>query len=575
MQKFGQKLRLNWWDGQYVGDLFSLDTETELIKHDGHIPRLVLSSAYCKGKEIYLIKNDDISRFLEQHKSCTLVFHNAAFDLKVLTQHTGFDFHAQIMKDKILDTAILYRLVSLADRGLEAFRYSLDHCVKQMYQVELPKDDDIRLTFGQYLANNNSVDYDEISKAHLEYAGLDPVATMKVYEKIQKKITKEIPTSNRCGHQIHLMGDIALDRIRNYGIGVDLEYVNNLRAGWDGQMDAIGKVLASYGLVRGLKGFQSKYEEIMEFLEIDLPKSPKTGKLSMKAEDLAPHRQQPFVDALLSFLELEKLKAFLNELTASRVYPRYGSIKKTGRTSCSKPNIQNPPKKGGVREAFVPKPGHKFIDIDYSSIELYALAQTLKNFFGHSVLFDKLSRGEDVHIYAASQIFDKTEAEVTPEERQIAKICNYGLAANMSPETFQKHMAKQGAHLELKETRRVKEAWKKAFPEIQNFWRRGYGRQMFVSKTGFVRNNCSYTQYLNLHFQSVVAEGCKIALYFVQRAGYDIVAFVHDAIVVEIEAEKADEHMPIIQEIMVSSMQQIIPDLKIKTDGIIRDRYGK
>lgn len=573
VKKFGKQFTIKWWQGEELSKRVALDTETELIKGPGHTPRLVISAAYDGNNNIYLIKNSEIKHFLDMHKHVTYAFHNAAFDLRVLSQFTGFDFHEMLMKNQIKDTAILYRLAYLATIGQEAFRYSLDHCVKEIHNVELPKDEEIRLTFGQFLGDTR-VHYEKMGDRHLEYAALDPVATWYIWESLNKKFY-EIPTSNQCAHYIHLLGDIALDKVRNYGIGVDLEYVENLRSEWEDKMTLNAKILKTYGLERGQKGFKANYEAAISRLGIELPRTGKTNRMSMSREHLEPYRHEPFVDCLLEYLELEKLKNFLNDLTASRVYPRYSTIKKTGRTSCSKPNIQNPPRAGGVREAFVPKKGHTFISIDYSSIELYALAQVLKNLFGHSVLFDKLKEGVDIHIYAAGETFNKPELEVTLDERQIAKICNYGLAANMSPRTFMNHMKTQGVEMSLEETKKVKNAWKKAFPEIEKFWKRGYGRQQFVSQTGFVRNNCSYTQYLNIHFQSLVAEGCKIMLYFVQKAGYDIVAFIHDEILVEHPIESAKEAMPKIQKIMEESMQKIIPDLPIKTEGKLIARFQK
>lgn len=574
VSKFGETFNVVWWHGEELGPQIALDTETELIKYKGHIPRLALGMAYAGGENVYLIKAQDMRQFMLANSKATIGFHNAAFDIKVIEQAAKISFKTKTLQNTIKDTAILYRLIYLAVEGYEPFRWSLDHCVKEMYGEELPKDDDIRLTFGQYIDEQGAVDYASMSLGHLEYAALDPIATWYVWQKLNEKM-KFIPSSNECNHLTHLLGDIALSRIEDLGIGVDLEYVESLRNKWQDKMDMNAKVLATYGLVRGQKGFQDKYEDIVAFLELDLPKTAKSGKISMSREDLEPYKNEPFVAALLEYLELEKLKNFLNDLTESRVHPRYTSIKKTGRTSCSRPNIQNPPREGGVREAFVPAPGKIFIDIDYSSIELYALAQALKDLYGHSILFNKLSENADVHIYAASKIFDKPEEEVTKDERQIAKICNYGLAANMSANTFQRHMASQGVELTVEKTKEIKNLWANAFPEMKKFWKRGYGRHQFVSKTGFVRNHCSYTQYLNLHFQSVVAEGCKLALYFLQDSGYDVVAFVHDQAVIEHDIDTAKEEMPKIQAIMEQAMQKVIPDLPIRTEGQLLERYSK
>jgi len=571
-ESFNRKFTAKWWAGEKLDRTIAVDLETELIKSESHTPRPVVGGAYDGQGIVYFIKPQDLTRFISNHRNSLkeLYFHNAAFDTGVMEKHCDTDFTHLVMGNKIIDTAILYRLIYIATTGMCPRRYNLDLCSHELLGTSLNKNSDIRLTFDQYLDK----DIKEISPQHLKYLAEDCIATYLVAKKLIKKVD-DLPTSNNLSHQIQLMGDLALNKIRKRGIGVDVDYVNNLRLDLTREMDKNSNIMATYGLIRGEKGFQSKYEKVIEFIGIDLPRTGKTGKLSMKAEHLEPYKGNHFVDALLEYLELEKRRSFLNELTEERVYPIYDSIKNTLRTGCRKPNIQNPPRKGGIRESFVPSSGNVFIDIDYASIELYALAHVLKSYYGESILFDKLSAGNDVHIYAASEIFSKSEAEVTSHERQIAKICNYGLAANMGAETFRKHMAKQGVELELEETKRIKKAWAAAFPEIQQFWRRGYNRTTFVSKTGFVRANCTYTQYLNSHFQSLVAEGCKIMLYFLEKEGYRTVAFIHDEIVIEHPEASAKEAMPKIQKIMEEAMQKLIPTLKIKTDGKITTRFNK
>jgi DNA polymerase family A len=59
---------------------------------------------------------------------------------------------------------------------------------------------------------------------------------------------------------------------------------------------------------------------------------------------------------------------------------------RNGRTSCYGPNIQQIPRRAGFREAFVPSPGHVFLSIDYSFIELCTLAAVCEERYTHSML---------------------------------------------------------------------------------------------------------------------------------------------------------------------------------------------
>jgi DNA polymerase-1 len=63
------------------------------------------------------------------------------------------------------------------------------------------------------------------------------------------------------------------------------------------------------------------------------------------------------------------------------------------------------------------------LSADYSQIELRILA----HMSGDPVLVESFNRGEDVHRRTASEIFHKTPAEVSDQERSFAKAINFGL----------------------------------------------------------------------------------------------------------------------------------------------------
>ncbi len=490
-----------FWTNEYLGDCISWDTETEYITGPTHNPRLALTTAYGTGNISYVIKNDNLVEFFKIHKDSRLTAHNFAFDNNVVKTNLNIDLHDKVVNKKILDTAILYRLLGIAIQGFKPGKYNLALLSEKLLDHKLDKDDGVRLTFGEYINEDGSVRYEDIPDDHYKYAALDAVVTQKVKERLLKEI-EFLPTSTNLSHDIQLMGELALYDINKNGIEIDNDYVHKLSSELEKDIQTNKEIMAIYGLTKG-KGFQTKYENIMSERGIHLPLTGKTKKMSMKMDDLLPYQSDHFIGALLTYLGIKKRNDFLVVLKdTKRIHPRYGSIKNTLRTGCSKPNIQNPPREGGVREAFIAKPGHVLVDIDYSSIELYALAFICMNKFGYSVLYDKLNAGADIHVYAASKIFDKPESEISKDERQVAKIANYGLAANMGGATFQRHMASQGVDITEDRAIEIKKIWVKAFPEIKQFWKMAQGRSGLITDTGFIRNHCSYTAYLNTQFQS-------------------------------------------------------------------------
>lgn len=572
IKKFGRTLTLKQWKGELLKEVIGLDTETELVEYEGHVPRLAITCAYDGSDVCYIITNKRVGEFLKLHENHTLVFHNCPFDLAVLTKHCGFEFWDMIESGKILDTALLFQLVAIATRGYTHKFWSLDYVVSNLLKDILPKNNDIRLTFGKYIKSDNSVDYKAMSKDHYIYACLDPVATLLVYENLKAEIDK-LPTSTNLAHTIHLMGHIALDDIRKRGVAIDLEYANNLRDELQAEMDIEAEVLASYGWTRGQKGNQESYNEICKFLELDLPMTQ--NGYSMSAEDLAKYDNLPFVQSLLKYLELEKRKAFLNEMTSDRIHPYYTSIKNTGRTSCAKPNVQNPPTSGGVRECFIPAKGKIFVNADYSAIEMFTAAICMKENGWGQTMFDVLNAGLDPHIFAAASINTCEESEVTKQQRQQAKPANYGFLANMSASTFIPYAAGYGLDLSLDESNKIKKGWANAFPEVKAFWKAPYkagGR--FISRSGFVRANCSYTAWLNTHFQGRAAEGAKIALYLAYKAGLETVMFVHDEIVVEADKDNPEPVVAKLKEVMEEGMKMVC-DMNIIVEPQLMERHGK
>src|SRR5206468_1052075 len=75
----------------------------------------------------------------------------------------------------------------------------------------------------------------------------------------------------------------------------------------------------------------------------------------------------------------------------------------TGRTSSSKPNIQNIPKSKRYRHCFKAQRGYKIITIDFNGCELRILAEMSQE----PVWLDAFRKGWDVHSVGAEILFGK------------------------------------------------------------------------------------------------------------------------------------------------------------------------
>lgn len=577
---YGKTFNIKKWSKEnHLGKLVSIDTETESITSPSHTPDLVTFQVYNGGDTVYFVEPSDIPTFFTTHSFTSFIFHNAPFDVDVISPFIPRPTVYRLYdKERILDTSILFRLLHLGKIGHLNTKYSLDYLVKKFLNVELPKDEEIRLKFAQY----KGFPVMEIPTPFLEYAAKDAVATFYLYLHLMTEISTIDTHGTLLSHHIQVKGDLALYHIYKRGIGFDLSRKEDWLKEQDKTLFSLQERLANWGWVRGVKGVNDRFEEILKFLGIadKLPVTD-TGSISSKSDDLSQFRDIEFIDDYLSFNELEKATSFVRNVHHNRIHPRYTVLLNTGRTSCSGSksgacNIQQIPRIGGLREMFVPKEGTLLVDLDYSALELAGLAQVCIKEYGFSVIGDVINSGACLHYYTASQVYNKPESEISKEERQFAKIPNFSFPTNMSASTFIQYCRGYKVPMTEEKAIAIKQAYAKSYPEIsKHFWNVPRNATDVYTLTGRLRANCTYTAYLNTKFQGLCADGAKLALYEVDKAGYNTVAFIHDQLVVECPIAEAEEGLKTIGDIMVSAMKKVIPDVKISVEGEIRDRWGK
>src|SRR5438874_865135 len=108
------------------------------------------------------------------------------------------------------------------------------------------------------------------------------------------------------------------------------------------------------------------------------------------------------------------------------------TVAATGRLSTSNPNLQAIPIRTElgreIRSAFVAEPGQRLLSADYSQIELRILAHVS----GEPKLREAFLRGEDIHTATAAEVLGKDPATLTKDERNVAKMINFGIVYGIS-----------------------------------------------------------------------------------------------------------------------------------------------
>ncbi len=101
--------------------------------------------------------------------------------------------------------------------------------------------------------------------------------------------------------------------------------------------------------------------------------------------------------------------------------------------------------------------------------------------------------------------------------------------------------------------------------------------QYSITPTGRLRGGCRFTQLKNGPFQSLAADGAKLALWNLLQEGFANAAFIHDEIVVELvedgtQQDKAREISAIMEASMFESLNRTVP---IKAKGHLSHCWSK
>lgn len=283
----------------------------------------------------------------------------------------------------------------------------------------------------------------------------------------------------------------------------------------------------------------------------------------------------------------------------------------TGRTSWSEPPLQQLPRKGGVRECFVPRPGFVFCSVDYHVAELCALAQVHRWMGLGSTMADAINAGRDLHLVTAAAI---ATAEGTPmtytdavtayrvgdpamrHRRQLAKVANFGFPGGLGAARLVEYAAGVGVVVGADEAVALRTAWLSAWPEMRGYFAAinrllGEGGSCTVQHpiSGRLRGGVGYTDGCNGFFQGLVADGAKAAAHVLARAAYtgrghpramDVrgirpVLFLHDEIIAELPIDRAHVAAEAMTAIMVDAMQVHIPDVRITAEPALMSRWHK
>ena len=315
-------------------------------------------------------------------------------------------------------------------------------------------------------------------------------------------------------------------------------------------------------------------------------KKTKTGQYATDEQTLtALAPLHPIVAEVLEHREASKLLSTYISALPAAVSPATGRIHTTfnqlatttGRLNSQDPNLQNIPIRTmqgrEIRRAFVPRDEeHALLSADYSQIELRILAALT----GDQGLMDAITSGEDIHRATAAKVFGLPLDQVSKDQRNQAKMVNYGISYGISAFGLSQRLGIPRA-----DAKTLIDGYFAQYPGIRDYMtttverarQAGYvetitGRRRYLpdlrSANAAVRASAERNA-INMPIQGSSADLIKVAMVNIARVAREenwrtrLLLQVHDELVFDLYKPEEKRVVEVVQD----RMKNALPDLKV------------
>ncbi len=307
----------------------------------------------------------------------------------------------------------------------------------------------------------------------------------------------------------------------------------------------------------------------------------------LKRETLSRYKD-PFVVAVSKYRdaknELSRVRTWHEgRYKNGRVYPQWNPAgAATGRASCSSPNVQSLAKEGGFRRCIRAEERRVLVKADLSQMELRVLAAITED----EAMLEVFRRGEDLHLNTA-EVLSGRKVEKGDPERQKAKAVNFGLSFGMGAKRFKEEAENDyGVKMTQSEAKEAKRKLLAAYPAIGSWHEQEaakgeagdfetftlMGRRRVVEPAH--RGKPSFTERLNAPVQGTAADILKLALAKLwkdrsEHPGANVVLTVHDEVVIEANAEDAQETVAWLSETLRRVVEVVLGHPELAGEDVV------
>lgn len=477
------------------------------------------------------------------------------------------------------------------------------HDAKPLYKVADAPSETVRFDtlLAGYVLQSGRANYAlrDLVQGYLELTppttGAEMCAALSLLEApMRERLEKEGQTSVLTTIELPLVPMLA--EMELAGIAVSREVLGEFSAMLEGEIVKLTQAIhEEAGTSFNIASPKQLGEILFEKMMIPGVKKGKTG-YPTGAEILQPLAPAfPIVANVLQWRELSKLKSTyadaLPRLIADdgRIHTTYNqTVAATGRLSSNDPNLQNIPIRTElgreIRRAFVAAPGYQLASFDYSQIELRVLAHMC----GDENLVEAFARRTDVHAVTASLMFSIPEAEVTKDQRRLAKLLNYAVLYGVTEYGLANQL---GGGFSISEARVLIEQYRERFPKVKGFTdatvqearSKGFTttlcgrRRYFPDIHNANRNERMYAerQAMNAPIQGTASDMIKLAMIEVDKlmAGVKsrMLLQVHDELVFEL----ADGEEHLIEPLRVAMENALPMSVPVEVDAKVGANWAE